>query len=112
MIALYYPTSNVEPIELFIELADVELVQNVTLLNQQYEVHDPYIEVPRMSIDRQSSVHSEEVLGNDDGLNHQKVEFSDPKLDEVLNDIDNKGKSHDDNVDAPLIRNSTRGIVI
>ncbi|PPD92880.1 hypothetical protein GOBAR_DD10176 [Gossypium barbadense] len=43
MIALYCSTRNMvtELVELFTELADVELIQNVTSLNQQYGIQDP-----------------------------------------------------------------------
>lgn len=57
MIALYYSLDNVEPDELFVELTDVELVQNVTPLNKQYIVHNPYIKVPKVFVDRRSSIH-------------------------------------------------------
>lgn len=42
---------------MFIKLANVESIQNFTLLNQQYEVHDMHTEVLRESVDRWSSVH-------------------------------------------------------
>ncbi|PPD96968.1 hypothetical protein GOBAR_DD06024 [Gossypium barbadense] len=57
MIALYYSDGNVEPIELIVELADVESLQNITPLNQQHGVHDPYIEVPRVFVGKRSSLH-------------------------------------------------------
>ncbi|KAH1040068.1 hypothetical protein J1N35_041811 [Gossypium stocksii] len=44
-------------VELFFEFADVELVQNVTSLNQQYGIQDLCTNVPRASIDRQLFVH-------------------------------------------------------
>lgn len=57
MIALYYSTINIELVELFDELVDVEPIKNVTSLNQQYGVHNSYIEVPKASLDKRSSVH-------------------------------------------------------
>ncbi|PPD89937.1 hypothetical protein GOBAR_DD13121 [Gossypium barbadense] len=84
MIALYYLPGNVKPVELLIKLADVELVQNVTPLNRQYRVQDLYKEVPRVSVNRRSS-----IMGED---------FSDLDLDEDLVDIDDEGASDDDNI--------------
>ncbi|PPS18040.1 hypothetical protein GOBAR_AA02535 [Gossypium barbadense] len=83
MIALYCSTGNVnvEPVELFVELADVEPIQNVTPLSQQYGVQDPFME------------------GED---------FSDPDLDEVLDDIDEEGTEDGENVYAPSVENPTR----
>lgn len=43
---------KVESIQLFAELADVEPVQNVTPLSQQYKVEDPCMEIPKASIDK------------------------------------------------------------
>ncbi|KAH1032506.1 hypothetical protein J1N35_044680 [Gossypium stocksii] len=54
MIALYCSFRNVEPMELLAKLVDVEPSQNVTPLNHH---SDPYTEVPRVSVDRQSFVH-------------------------------------------------------
>ncbi|PPD76619.1 hypothetical protein GOBAR_DD26452 [Gossypium barbadense] len=131
IIALYCSPGNNEPVELFVELVNVESVQNVTLLNQQYGVHDPYTKVLRASIDKRSYVHDfnlhlnvgliyplvictnadgEEGPNNDGGSDHQGENFSDPDLDEVSNDIDDEGVREDDNVYAPSLGNPTRGL--
>lgn len=72
VIALYCLPRNVESVELFAKLANVEPVQNSTPLNQQYEVQDLYIKVLRASVDRRSSAH-----GFDFDLNVGWVELCD-----------------------------------
>ncbi|PPD77433.1 hypothetical protein GOBAR_DD25646 [Gossypium barbadense] len=49
---------------------------------------------------------------NDDHSNCQYEHFSDPNLDEVSDDIDDNNAGNDDNVYAPLLSNSTGGILI
>ncbi|MBA0867162.1 hypothetical protein Goshw_027842 [Gossypium schwendimanii] len=63
--------------------ADMELVKDVALLSQQYEVKDP-------------------CRGED---------FSDPNVDNVLDDIDEE-RVDDENDYAPSVRNLSHGIVI
>ncbi|KAK5775426.1 hypothetical protein PVK06_043318 [Gossypium arboreum] len=109
MITLYCSSRNLDPIELFAELADVEPVQNVIPLNQQYIVESPYTNVSSASADRQSFVHSgtnaygDEGLNNDGGTNHQGEDFNDLNLGEVLDDIDEEGASDDGNAYASLL---------
>ncbi|PPR83688.1 hypothetical protein GOBAR_AA37021 [Gossypium barbadense] len=98
MITLDCSPENVKLVELFMELVDVEPVQNVTPLNQQYEVEDPYTKVPKASVDS--------------GFNHQGEDFSDLDIDEVPDDIDKEGTYDDDIVYAPLLENPAQSIVI
>ncbi|PPR85627.1 hypothetical protein GOBAR_AA35062 [Gossypium barbadense] len=96
MTALYCLTRNVvtEIVKLFTELVDVELVQNVTSLNQEYGIQDPY----------------GEEGPNNDGRSDKKGE--DPDLDEVLDDINDDDANDDENVYTPFVGNLTCGIVI
>ncbi|PPS12413.1 hypothetical protein GOBAR_AA08220 [Gossypium barbadense] len=54
MVALYCLTRrvNIEPIQLFAELADMESVEDITPLSQQYGVEDLCTEVPKGFTDR------------------------------------------------------------
>ncbi|PPS01331.1 hypothetical protein GOBAR_AA19328 [Gossypium barbadense] len=110
MIALYYLPRNVEPDKLFSELANVELVQNVTPLNQQYRVQDPYNEFFRVFIDRIVRLWSDIDMGWESAQYGE--EGSDLGLAQVLDDIDDEGIDDDDNVYVPSLKNPTRGIVI
>ncbi|KAH1046872.1 hypothetical protein J1N35_037656 [Gossypium stocksii] len=66
MVTLYFQNQNshIESIQLFVELADVEPPEDFTLLSEEHEVQNPCMEVPRVSVERQST-----VRGFDIGLN-------------------------------------------
>ncbi|KAK5812434.1 hypothetical protein PVK06_027864 [Gossypium arboreum] len=49
---------------------------------------------------------------DNNGPNHEVEDYSDPNLDEVLHDIDNKGAGDDENVNTSSFRNPSQGIVI
>ncbi|PPS12595.1 hypothetical protein GOBAR_AA08058 [Gossypium barbadense] len=87
IIALFCSIRNVnaESIELFAELADMEPVENVN---------------------------GEKGPNNDGHSDHEGEDFSDPDLDEVLDDIENEGVDNDENVYDPSVENPTRGIFI
>ncbi|PPS07353.1 hypothetical protein GOBAR_AA13303 [Gossypium barbadense] len=132
---------NTESIQLFVELANVEPVENVTQLSQQYGVENPHIEVPRASVNRRSFVCGFDInlnvgcsdqyssrlqiypvvietnaLGedgcNNDGFSDHKGEyFNDPYLDNVPDDINDEGPD-DGNDHALLIGNPSCGIII
>ncbi|PPD98211.1 hypothetical protein GOBAR_DD04758 [Gossypium barbadense] len=63
MVALYCPTErvNTEPIQLFAELADVDPIEDVTSLRQQYGVEDLCTEVPRMFFNMRSFMHGFDI---------------------------------------------------
>ncbi|KAH1072256.1 hypothetical protein J1N35_024584 [Gossypium stocksii] len=111
---------NTEPIQFFVKLANAEIVENVTQLSQQYGVEDSRTNVPRASIDRRSFVRDFDIDLNvecsdqydgglqirlvviktnslgEDGSNsngcsyHKGKDLSDPDLDDVPDDIDDK----------------------
>ncbi|PPD71575.1 hypothetical protein GOBAR_DD31526 [Gossypium barbadense] len=84
MVTLYCRNRShqTDPIQLFAELADVELGKDFTQLSEELKVQD---------------------LVED---------FSDPDLDEVSNDIYDKGANDDENVNMSVVRNPNRGIMI
>ncbi|PPD79443.1 hypothetical protein GOBAR_DD23623 [Gossypium barbadense] len=87
MVALYCPTRSVdtEPIQLFVELVDMELVEDFTPLNGY----------------------------DNNGCSGREVEdYSDPDLDEVPDDINNKDANGDGNVYASSVGNPSRSIII
>ncbi|KAH1057810.1 hypothetical protein J1N35_035875 [Gossypium stocksii] len=102
MFTLYCLSGNVnaKPVQLFAELADVKPVQNVTSLGQQYGIHPEVI-----GIDAND-------LNNDGHSHHEDEDFSNPDLDKVPNDIDDKGTNESENVHAPLAGNLSHCIVI
>ncbi|MFQ6645564.1 hypothetical protein Gotur_019522 [Gossypium turneri] len=143
MVALYCPPGreNTESIQFFTELTDVEPVENVTQLSQQYGVENLRTKVPKASIDRRLSVlgltsiltldvqistvvdyiyiqfvietdvFGEDGSDNNDCSGHECEDFSGPVLDDVPDDINDEG-ANDGNDHAPSVENSSRGIVI
>ncbi|KAH1047499.1 hypothetical protein J1N35_038283 [Gossypium stocksii] len=143
MVALYCPLGrvNTKPIKLFVELADVDIVENVTQLSQQDGVENSRTKVPRVSVDRRSFVRGfdidlnvgcsyqyggglqihpvvietdvlvEDGSDNNSYSDHEGKDFSDPDLDNIPDDIDNEG-SDDRNDHSPSVRNSSYGITI
>ncbi|KAK5792861.1 hypothetical protein PVK06_033987 [Gossypium arboreum] len=113
MVTLYCPPGrvNTKPIKLFVELANAEIVENVTQLSQQYGVENLRIEVPRVSVDRRSSVRGFDIDLNV-GCSYQYGKgFSDPDLDNIVDDINDEGPN-DGNDHSPTIENPSCGIVI
>lgn len=56
-------------------------------------------------------VHGEDGSDNNDCFDYEGGDFSDPDVDEVPDDIDEEG-TKDENVYAPLVENSSWGIII
>ncbi|PPD78510.1 hypothetical protein GOBAR_DD24559 [Gossypium barbadense] len=108
MVALYCSPErlNIEPILLFVELADAKPVEDVTLLSQQYRDENLCTEVLKASVDRRSSMHDFNI-----DLNVGFEDFSDSDIDDVLDGIGDEG-ADDENDYAPLVGNSSRGIII
>ncbi|PPD68680.1 hypothetical protein GOBAR_DD34437 [Gossypium barbadense] len=98
MVALYCrnQSGHTEPIQLFAELVDMEPAKDFTPLSEEHRVQDLCTKVSRAFIDRRSIVE----------------DYSDPDLDEVLDDIDDEGANGNGNVYASSVGNSSRGIVI
>ncbi|PPD93216.1 hypothetical protein GOBAR_DD09838 [Gossypium barbadense] len=79
---------NPQPVELFIELVDLEPVENVSPINVKEE----------SDIDEDSD--------------HNIEDFSDLDLDKVPDDIDDEGSEEVENVHAPSFEKPSRGIVL
>ncbi|PPD80833.1 hypothetical protein GOBAR_DD22233 [Gossypium barbadense] len=117
MVALYCPPGrvNTEPIQLFAELTDVEPVENVTQLSQQYGVENlrtKYgggLQIHPVVIE--TDVFGEDGSDNNDCSGHGCEDFSGPGLDDVPDDINDEG-ANDGNDHAPSIENLSCGIVI
>ncbi|KAH1057073.1 hypothetical protein J1N35_035138 [Gossypium stocksii] len=81
--------------KLFAELTDVEPAKDPTQLGEEHRVQDPYGDDGYISSD----------------LSDHKVD-NNPDMDGVSNDIDDKGTNNDRNVNASLVENPIRCIVI
>ncbi|PPS10334.1 hypothetical protein GOBAR_AA10320 [Gossypium barbadense] len=125
---------NIEWIQ-FAELANVEPVEDFTQLNEEYVVQDPYTEVPRaFDIDLNSppasenlnlglhlqiylvlietDIDGEDEYDNNSYFDHEVEDYSEPDLDDVPDDINNKCANDDKNVYVSSVRNSIQGIII
>ncbi|PPS04195.1 hypothetical protein GOBAR_AA16468 [Gossypium barbadense] len=125
MVVLYCPTErvNTEPIQLFVELADMDPVEDVTSLRQQYGIEDLCTEVPRTFVDMKLSMRCFDIdlnigcadqydgSNNNGHSDHKCEDFSDPGIDEISDDIDNGG-AYDKNDYTLSLRNPSHGIVI
>ncbi|PPD98649.1 hypothetical protein GOBAR_DD04336 [Gossypium barbadense] len=129
MIALYCGTQSNKnaPIQLFVELANVEATEDPTPLGEEDGVQAPYMVAPVSYVDSQSTIHGinidlnaaaeTDVVGDDvyyssDPVDYEMDSESDPDADEVPDDIDDEGVNEDENVNASLVRNQIRRIVI
>ncbi|PPE00701.1 hypothetical protein GOBAR_DD02280 [Gossypium barbadense] len=129
MVALYCRTRSNQnaPIQLFVELADVETTEDPTPLGEKDGVQEPCMVVPVSYVDSQSTIHGididlnatpeNDVVGDDvyyssDPVDHEVDSESDPDVDEVLDDIDNEYVNEDGNVNVSSVENQIRGIVI
>lgn len=92
----------------------MEPVENVTQISQQYGVENPHIEVPRLSLHGfdiglnvgcsnqyngglqiypiviETNALGQDESNNNDCFDHKDEDFSDPDLDDVLEDIDDE----------------------
>ncbi|PPD69756.1 hypothetical protein GOBAR_DD33364 [Gossypium barbadense] len=129
MVALYCGTRSDQnaPIQLFAELAGVEATEYPTPLGKEDGVQAPCMVVLVSYVDSQSTMHGididltvapeTDVVGDDvyyssDPIYHEVDSESDPDVDEVLDDIDDKGMNEDGNVNASSVGNQIRRIVI
>ncbi|KAK5775117.1 hypothetical protein PVK06_042985 [Gossypium arboreum] len=115
------------PIQLFVELVDVESAEDLTPLREKHGVQDPCIVVLISYVDSQSIVRGFGVDLNaapetdadvDDGydssdpFDHKVDCDGDPNIDEVSDDIDDEGTNDDRNVNTSSVGNLIRRIVI
>ncbi|PPD84118.1 hypothetical protein GOBAR_DD18944 [Gossypium barbadense] len=112
---------------LFAELAGVEATEDPTPLGEEDGVEAPCMVVSVSYVDSQSTIHGinidlnaaveTDVVGDDvyyssDPVDYEVDSESDPDADEVPDDIDDKGVNEDGKVNASLVGNQTRHIMI
>ncbi|PPD76237.1 hypothetical protein GOBAR_DD26834 [Gossypium barbadense] len=129
MVALYCGTRSNQnvPIQLFAKLAGVEPTEDPTLLGEEDGAQEPCMVVPISYVDSQSTIHEididlnaapetdmvgDDVYHNSDPSDHKVDSDSDPDVDKVLDYIDDEGVNEDGNVNASLVGNQIRHIVI
>ncbi|KAH1120509.1 hypothetical protein J1N35_003669 [Gossypium stocksii] len=123
MVALYCQSNQNAPIHLFAELAVVESTEDPTPLGEE----EPCMVVPMSYVGSQSTTHGididlnvaseTDVVGDDlyqssDPSDYEVDIDSDPDVDDVPNDIDDKVVIEDENINASLVGNQIRRIVI
>ncbi|PPS12677.1 hypothetical protein GOBAR_AA07958 [Gossypium barbadense] len=129
MVALYCGTwSNQNaPIQLFAELAGIEATEDPIALGEEARAQEPCMMVLVSYIGSQSTIHGIDidlnatpetvVVGDDvyhssDPSDHEVDSDNDPDVDEVPDDIDDKGVNKNGNVNMSLFGNQIRRIVI
>ncbi|KAH1056965.1 hypothetical protein J1N35_035030 [Gossypium stocksii] len=88
-------------IQLFVKLADVETIEYSTPLGEEHGVQDPCTMVPiNINLGPILQIHlvvfetdadGDDEYNNSDPCDHEVVDYSNPDLDEVLDDIDDEG---------------------
>ncbi|PPS14338.1 hypothetical protein GOBAR_AA06238 [Gossypium barbadense] len=108
MVTLYSrnKSGHIELIQLFAELADVELVEVITTLSEEYEVQDPCTKIHPIYVD------GEDGYDNNALSDHKVEDFIDLDLDEVSDDINDEGMNGDRNFYTSSFGNPSLGIVI
>ncbi|PPR98735.1 hypothetical protein GOBAR_AA21931 [Gossypium barbadense] len=116
MVALYYGNRSQEnaPVQLFAKLVDVELSEDPTPLGEEHGVQDPFTNLsPYLQI--HSMVFETDADGDDGYYNIDPFDHeinSDPNIDKVPNEFDDENTNDDENVNASLVGNPIRRIVI
>ncbi|PPS16032.1 hypothetical protein GOBAR_AA04545 [Gossypium barbadense] len=115
------------PIQLFAQLASVDPTEDPTPLGKKHRAQEPCMMVPISYVNSQSTIHKidiglnvvpkTDVVGDDgydcsDPSDHNVDSDSDPDMDEVPNDIDDEDMNDNGNVNASLVGNQIRCIVI
>ncbi|KAH1045929.1 hypothetical protein J1N35_036713 [Gossypium stocksii] len=99
-------------IQLFIELASVELIKTLTASGEEHEAEELCMVAPISYIDSESTIHRIDIDLNV-ALDIDVVDSdSDPDVDEVLNDIDDDDVNDNRNINASSVGNKIRHIVI
>ncbi|PPS15657.1 hypothetical protein GOBAR_AA04916 [Gossypium barbadense] len=128
IVALYCGTRSNQnaPIQLFVKLACVEPTEDPTPLGEEHGAQEPCMVVLIMYIDSQSTISGinidlnaaleTDVVGDDvyhssDPSDHEVNSDSDPDVEEVLDDIDDKCVNDDGNINASSVRNQIYRIV-
>ncbi|KAL1183389.1 hypothetical protein V6Z11_A02G180200 [Gossypium hirsutum] len=127
MVALYCHSNQNAPIHLFAELAIVESTEDPTPLGEEDGPQEPCMVVSISYVGSQSTTHGIDIdlnatpetdVGGDDvyrSSNPSDYEVdidSDPDVDDVPDDIDDEGVNEDGNINASLVGNQIRRIVI
>ncbi|XP_052882757.1 uncharacterized protein LOC128291605 [Gossypium arboreum] len=127
MVALYCHSNQNAPMHLFAELAIVESTEDPTPLGEEDGPQELCMVVPISYVGSQSTTHGinidlnatpETDVGGDDVYQSSypsdyEVDIdSDPDVDDVPDDIDDEGVNEDGNINASLVGNQIRRIVI
>ncbi|PPS13255.1 hypothetical protein GOBAR_AA07386 [Gossypium barbadense] len=129
MIALYCGNRSDQnaPIHLFAELAGVEPTEDLTAYGEELGAQKPCMVASISYIDSESTIRwidinfnvasDIDVVGDDgyDSSNHYDQEVdsdSDPDVNEILDDIDDKDVNDDGNINTSSVENQIRRIVI
>ncbi|XP_052878540.1 uncharacterized protein LOC128285193 [Gossypium arboreum] len=127
MVALFRHSNQNAPIHLFLELAIVESTEDPTPLGEEDGPQEPCTVVPISYVGSQSTTHGididlnaipdtdvggDDVYRSSDPSDYEVDIDSDPDVDDVPDDIDDEGVNEDGNINASLVGNQIRRIVI
>ncbi|PPS10218.1 hypothetical protein GOBAR_AA10433 [Gossypium barbadense] len=127
MVALYCYSNQNAPIHLFAELAIVESTEDPTPLGEEDGPQEPCMVVPISYVGSQSTTHGididlnatpetdvdgDDVYRSSDPSDYEVDIDTDPDVDDVPDDIDDEGVNEDENINASLVGNQIRRIVI
>ncbi|PPR94609.1 hypothetical protein GOBAR_AA26060 [Gossypium barbadense] len=94
-------SGHIELFQLFVELD--ERVEDFTLLSEEYGAQDPCTEI---------DADVRDGYDNNGPSDHEVEYYSDLNLDEILDDIDDKGIDDDENVHVSSVENPSQDIAI
>ncbi|KAH1129468.1 hypothetical protein J1N35_000846 [Gossypium stocksii] len=106
MVAFYCPTGsvNTELMQLFVELADVEFDIDLSALPMSKNLNSGLrLQIHPVLI--KTDVDDEDGYDNNGCSGYEVEDYSEPNLDEVPDDINNKYANYDGNVYASLVGN-------
>ncbi|PPD97403.1 hypothetical protein GOBAR_DD05553 [Gossypium barbadense] len=133
LIQLFAKLADVEPIEDSTPLGEEHGVQDpctmipIAYVDSRSTIHEVDIDLnvalasenlnmgPRLQIHLvvfETDVDGDDEYDNSDPCDHEIVDYSDPDLDEVPNDIDDEGANNDRNVNTSSVGNLIRHIMI
>ncbi|KAL1175878.1 hypothetical protein V6Z11_A04G119700 [Gossypium hirsutum] len=116
MVALYCHSNQNAPMHLFAELAIVESTEDPTPLGEEDGPQEFQSTTHGIDIDLnatpETDVGGDDVYQSSDPSDYEVDIDSDPDVDDVPDDIDDEGVNEDGNINASLVGNQIRRIVI
>ncbi|KAH1064591.1 hypothetical protein J1N35_029578 [Gossypium stocksii] len=113
MVALYCQSNQNAPIHLFAELAVVESTEDPTPLGEEDGPQKPCMVIPMSYVGSQSTTHRIDIDLNATPETDVVVDIdSNLDVDDIPNNIDDESVNEDGNINASLVRNQIRRIVI